>query len=151
MQLAVTKDSWFPVEYFNYIGNMETINAAELLAALGHESRLSIFRLLVEAGSEGVFASAIGERLGLPAPTLSFHLSHLSRVGLIRGQKESRFIRYSAEYETMDELIAFLTRNCCQGQACLPKTAACDTIAKRRNPGDSVSGSVSAACCQPDE
>jgi DNA-binding transcriptional ArsR family regulator len=64
--------------------------------------------------------------------TLSFHLAHLSRVGLIEGRRESRFIRYSANYPAMDELIAFLTANCCQGQPCLPKTAACDTIAKRR-------------------
>lgn len=99
---------------------------------LGHESRLAVFRLLVEAGPEGIVASAIGEQLGLAPATLSFHLAHLSRVGLIRGQKESRFIRYSAEYATMDELIAFLTSNCCQGQACLPKTAAVDTIEKRR-------------------
>lgn len=111
---------------------METVNAAELLAALGHESRLSVFRLLVEAGPEGLFPTVIGEQLGLPPATLSFHLAHLSRVGLIRGQKESRFIRYCAEYPTMDELIAFLTRNCCQGKACLPKTAASDTTAKRR-------------------
>ena len=103
---------------------METKNAAELLAALGQESRLAIFRLLVEAGPAGVNASAIGERLGLPGATLSFHLAHLSRVGLIRGERESRFIRYSAAYATMDELIAFLTRNCCQGAACLPKSAA---------------------------
>lgn len=101
---------------------METLNAAELLAALGHESRLAIFRLLVEAGPEGINASAIGEKLDMAAATLSFHLAHLSRVGLIRGQKESRFIRYSADYGTMDELIAFLTHNCCQGQACLPKS-----------------------------
>lgn len=114
---------------------METLNATELLAALGHESRLSVFRLLVEAGPEGIVASAIGDRLGLPPATLSFHLAHLSRVGLIRGQKESRFIRYCAEYATMDELIAFLTRNCCQGASCLPKTATCDTIAKRRQCG----------------
>ena len=112
---------------------METLNAAELLAALGHESRLSIFRMLVEAGPEGIVASAMGEHLGLPGATLSFHLSHLSRVGLIKGQRESRFIRYSAEYETMDELIAFLTNNCCQGKSCLPKTIACDTTEKRRN------------------
>ncbi|MCL2653538.1 MAG: metalloregulator ArsR/SmtB family transcription factor [Propionibacteriaceae bacterium] len=111
---------------------METLNAAELLAALGHESRLAIFRLLVEAGPEGMNVSAIAEKLGLPGATLSFHLSHLSRVGLIKGERESRFIHYSAEYETMDELIAFLTSNCCQGNACLPKTAACDTTAKRR-------------------
>lgn len=111
---------------------METLNAAELLAALGHESRLAIFRLLIEAGPEGMNASAIGERLALPAATLSFHLAHLSRVGLIEGQRESRFIRYSANYPAMDGLIAFLTRNCCQGSACLPQTAACDTMEKRR-------------------
>ena len=111
---------------------METLNAAELLAALGHESRLSIFRLLVEAGPDGLFPTAIGEQLGMPPATLSFHLAHLSRVGLIRGQKESRFIRYSAEFSIMDELIAFLTSNCCQGATCLPKTAACNTTEKRR-------------------
>lgn len=114
---------------------METLNAAELLAALGHESRLTIFRLLVEAGPEGLNASAIGEKLGLPGATLSFHLSHLSRVGLIKGERESRFIHYSAEYETMDELIAFLTNNCCQGDACLPKTVACNTLVERRGKG----------------
>jgi len=99
---------------------MEIINAAELLAALGHESRLAIFRLLVETGPDGVNASAIGERLDIPAPTLSFHLAHLSRVGLIRGERESRFIHYSADYGTMDTLLDFLTHNCCQGASCLP-------------------------------
>ena len=64
--------------------------------------------------------------------TLSFHLAHLSRVGLIRGQRESRFIRYSAAYGTMDELLGFLTNNCCQGKPCLPKTMSADTTAKRR-------------------
>ncbi len=127
------------IPLFDNNGIMKTLNAAELLAALGHESRLSVFRLLVEAGPDGVVASMIGEKLGLPAPTLSFHLAHLSRVGLIRGQKESRFIRYCAEYATMDELIAFLTSNCCQGKACLPKTAACDTTAKRRTLAEDTS------------
>ena len=111
---------------------METLNATELLAALSHESRLTIFRMLVEAGPEGMNASVIGEQLGIPAPTLSFHLAHLRRVGLIRSERESRFIHYSADYTAMDELIAFLTHNCCQGDACLPKTAAVDTTAKRR-------------------
>ncbi len=103
---------------------METLNAAELLAALGHESRLAVFRLLVEAGPQGMNASAIGEQLGLAPATLSFHLAHLSRVGLIRGKQESRFIFYSADYGAMDDLLAFLTSNCCQGKACLPKTTA---------------------------
>ena len=111
---------------------METKNAAERLAALGHESRLAIFRLLVEAGPKGINASAIGEQLGMAPATLSFHLAHLSRVGLIEGTRESRFIHYSANYSAMDDLIAFLTRNCCQGDTCLPQTAACDTIEKRR-------------------
>lgn len=111
---------------------MEMLNAAERLAALGHESRLAVFRLLVEAGPEGMNASALGEKLGLPAATLSFHLAHLTRVGLIRGVRDRRFIIYSAAYETMDELIAFLTLNCCQGRDCLPKTATCDTMVKRR-------------------
>lgn len=102
---------------------METLNAAELLAALGHESRLAIFRLLVEAGPAGINASAIGEQLAMAPATLSFHLSHLSRVGLIEGQRQSRFIHYSANFARMDELLAFLTNNCCQGEACLPSTA----------------------------
>jgi DNA-binding transcriptional ArsR family regulator len=112
---------------------METSNASELLAAIGHESRLTIFRLLVEAGPNGINASAIGEKLGMAPATLSFHLAHLSRVGLIRGTRESRFIRYSADYGTMDELIGFLTHNCCQGKVCLPKTSKVSSTAKRRN------------------
>ena len=102
---------------------MEPIAAAERLAALGHETRLAIFRLLVEAGPAGVSAGAIGEKLDIPAATLSFHLSHLARVGLIRGKPESRFIYYAADYAAMDELLAYLTANCCQGGQCLPKTA----------------------------
>lgn len=122
---------------FDSIPRMETLNAAELLAALGHESRLSIFRLLVEAGPEGLNASAIGEQLGMAPATLSFHLAHLSRVGLICGQRESRFIHYSACFGTMDELIAFLTNNCCQGKACLPRTVGCPSTPQG---GDAGSG-----------
>lgn len=106
---------------------METLSASDLLAALGHETRLAIFRLLVEAGPEGMVASAIGDRLALTPPNLSFHLAHLSRVGLVRGRKESRFIHYSADYRVMDDLIAFLTHNCCQGNACLSAVPGCTT------------------------
>ena len=111
---------------------METLQASELLGALGHENRLAIFRLLVEAGPDGVIASAIGDELGMVPATLSFHLAHLTRVGLITRKRQSRFIRYSADYETMDDLIAFLTNNCCQGTACLPKTAAGNSTAVQR-------------------
>jgi ArsR family transcriptional regulator, arsenate/arsenite/antimonite-responsive transcriptional repressor len=103
---------------------MEITTASERLAALGHETRLAIFRLLVQAGAEGVSAGLIGEKLDIPPPTLSFHLAHLSRVGLIKGRQESRFIYYVADYGTMDELLAYLTANCCQGSECLSKTAA---------------------------
>ncbi len=103
---------------------METLNAAELLAALGHDSRLSIYRLLVQAGPQGMPAGAIGERLALPAPTLSFHLAHLSRVGLASKRQEGRFVIYAADYPVMDELLGFLTANCCGGNPCLPAAPA---------------------------
>ena len=103
---------------------METNNAAHLMDALGHESRLMIFRLLVKAGLEGMNAGAIGENLALPAATLSFHLAHLGRVGLIRGRQEGRYIFYVAEFGVMDDLLAFLSDDCCQGKMdCLPKSA----------------------------
>lgn len=102
---------------------MEILNASELLAALGHESRLSIYRLLVEAGPEGVNPGAIGEQLAMAPATLSFHLAHLTRAGLIQARKDGRFIHYSADYATMNELIAFLTHNCCQGRNCAPTVA----------------------------
>lgn len=101
---------------------MKMTIAADRLAALGHETRLSIFRLLVQAGPDGMNAGAISEKLELAPATLSFHLAHLNRVGLIIGQQESRFIFYAADYAAMDDLIAYLTDNCCNGGACLPKT-----------------------------
>lgn len=107
---------------------MNTLDAAELLAALGHETRLAVFRMLVEAGSEGINAGAIGEKLGLAPPTLSFHLAHLSRVGLVSGRQHKRFIFYTAAYPVMDELLAFLTTNCCHGEACLPKTTGAQAV-----------------------
>jgi len=110
--------------HFDHTKNMEMTSASERLAALGHETRLAIFRLLVQSGAEGVNAGLIGEKLEIPGPTLSFHLAHLTRVGLIKAKQESRFIFYAADYGTMDELLAFLTENCCQGGQCLPKTAA---------------------------
>lgn len=102
---------------------MENLNASEVLAALGHETRLSIFRLLVQAGASGLTPSVISKELDLPAATLSFHLSHMSRVGLINGKQESRFIHYTVDFWLMDNVLAFLMENCCQGKVCLPKSA----------------------------
>ena len=95
-------------------------------------ARLRIFRLLVEAGKDGLNASAIAEALELAPATLSFHVAHLARAGLVNARQESRFIFYSVKYSAMDDLIAYLSQNCCQGKACLPKTAAINTAEKRR-------------------
>ena len=110
---------------------MKTTDAVQMLAALAQDTRLAIFRLLVQAGPDGVNAGAIGEQLALAPATLSFHLAHLNRVGLITGRQESRFIYYAADYAVMDDLIAYLTDNCCSGAACLPKTAAIGSGAPR--------------------
>lgn len=111
---------------------MEIKDATEKLAALGNESRLAIFRLLVEAGPTGLCAGDLCRALAMPAATASFHFSHLARTGLLESRREGRSIIYSANYPEMDALIAFLTRNCCQGESCLPLTAGCDSIEKRR-------------------
>ena len=111
---------------------MKTKDAVPMLAALAQTTRLSIFRLLVEAGREGMSAGAIAEQLKLPAATLSFHVAQLTRAKLVVARPESRFIYYAANYGSMDSLIAFLTDNCCRGnEACLPKTAAAS--GSRRN------------------
>ncbi len=111
---------------------MDTRQAVAKLAALAQETRLRIFRLLVEAGAEGQNATAIADALGLPPATLSFHVAHLARAGLVQARQESRFIFYSASYDAMDDLIAYLAQNCCQGNACLPKAAAVNAKGKNR-------------------
>ncbi|MDR3426463.1 MULTISPECIES: ArsR/SmtB family transcription factor [Silvimonas] len=97
---------------------MENKTAVQSLAALAQETRLTIFRLLVGAGPDGLAAGRIAETLGLAGATLSFHLKELSRAGLISSRQESRFVYYSANYAAMNELLAFLTENCCGGAPC---------------------------------
>ncbi len=111
---------------------MNSTAAVAALAALAQETRLAVFRLLVQAGEEGVAAGDIASRLDVPAATLSFHLKELSRAGLVAGRQVGRSVIYRAAYAAMDDLIAYLTDNCCQGGQCLPKTAAVATVAKRR-------------------
>ena len=100
---------------------MDNRSAVTALAALAQETRLSIFRLLIEAGPQGVAAGGIGEKLGVPPATLSFHLKELSRAGLVTSRSEGRFVYYGADFERMAALMSFLTRNCCRGmpQECL--------------------------------
>ncbi len=96
---------------------MEIGTAVTALAALAQESRLSVFRLLVQAGKEGVAAGVLGEKLGIPPATLSFHLKTLTHAGLISSRTEGRYVIYSANYAEMDKLIAYLTEHCCAGDA----------------------------------
>lgn len=99
---------------------MEEQNVINALAALAHPARLQLFRLLVVAGQTGLTPGAMGEQLGLPAATLSFHLKELSHAGLLSQQRDGRYLIYRAAFERMTALIHYLTENCCQGEACLP-------------------------------
>jgi DNA-binding transcriptional ArsR family regulator len=94
---------------------MEIKTAVSTLAALAQETRLAIFRLLIEAGRDGESAGRIGETLKVPGATLSFHLKELARAGLVATRQERQFIYYTVDFERMAELMTFLTQNCCQG------------------------------------
>jgi ArsR family transcriptional regulator len=100
---------------------MEIKTAVSILAALAQETRLSIFRLLVEAGRDGESAGTIGQTLKVPGATLSFHLKELARAGLVTSRQDRQFIYYAVDFERMAELLTFLTQNCCRGmpQKCL--------------------------------
>lgn len=97
--------------------NKEVIAA---LNALAQESRLAVFRLLVQAGPEGMAATRIAEQLGIPPSSLSFHLKELTHAGLVSPTKAGRSLIYAASFGTMNGLIDFLTENCCGGSACAP-------------------------------
>lgn len=99
---------------------MQSAQAVESLSALAQEHRLALFRLLVQAGEDGMAAGAIAERLGVPNSSLSFHLAQLSRAGLIGQERRSRSIIYRADYAAMNALVAYLMENCCAGSECAP-------------------------------
>ena|SRR5205085_5241403 len=99
---------------------MKPSQAVVSLAALAQETRLSIYRALVQAGGDGLAAGKIAETVGTPASTLSFHLKELAAAGLIRARQEGRFVFYTADYAAMNELLGFLTEKCCSGSACQP-------------------------------
>ena len=102
---------------------METPDAIAALAALAHEHRLAVFRLLVEQGPEGLPAGEIAERVGLVPSSLTFHLQHLTRAGLLRQRRVSRQLFYATDFGVMNALLAYLTENCCSGTGCAPECA----------------------------
>ena len=102
---------------------MKTPEAIKALAALSQETRLAIYRLLVQQGPEGLAVGAIAERIDVAGATLSFHLKGMAHAGLVTTRQEGRFIFYSANYAVMNSLMGYLTENCCQGQGCAPACA----------------------------
>jgi ArsR family transcriptional regulator len=114
---------------------MESTNVISALAALAQETRLAVFRLLVQAGHAGQTAGAIAERLGVAAPTLSFHLKELANAGLVTSESQGRYVIYRANYPTMNGLLEFLTANCCSAVQCADDSVVCvpvSTPASRR-------------------
>lgn len=99
---------------------METPHALAALAALSHESRLAAFRQLVQAGPDGLSVGQLRDCLELPPATLSAHLNVLRAAALVADQREGRVIRVRANYARMNDLIDYLTENCCQGASCAP-------------------------------
>jgi ArsR family transcriptional regulator, arsenate/arsenite/antimonite-responsive transcriptional repressor len=108
--------------HFNIYRNMKKLDAVAALAALAQESRLDVFRLLVEAGPGGMPAGSVASKLKLAPNTLTFHFDRLRDAGLVTVRRDGRSMIYAARFEVMNALVGFLTENCCQGaaEACAP-------------------------------
>jgi DNA-binding transcriptional ArsR family regulator len=127
---------------------MKKSTVVAALGALAQETRLEVFRLLVQKGLDGLAAGEIGERLGLPSPTLSFHLNQLRFAGLVTSRRVSRSIIYVANFKTMNGLLAYLTENCCGGRpelcnpaptlGCGPEFAPQQAVSQKRNRRTSI-------------
>lgn len=113
---------------------MQNPQAVQALVALAHETRLQIFRMLVESGPEGLSAGAIAEQLGIAPSSLTFHVQHLHRAELVTQRRLSRQIIYAANFSRMNELVGFLTENCCGtgAAACLPNACTPAAIPSRK-------------------
>jgi ArsR family transcriptional regulator, arsenate/arsenite/antimonite-responsive transcriptional repressor len=117
---------------------MEKSDALNALAALSQETRLDIFRLLVQTGAEGLPAGQIGARLDLPSATLPFHLNQLRQAGLVTFRREGRSLIYAAAYHAMNALIAYLAENCCQGDDAACRLGICEPSSLVRTKGRSA-------------
>jgi len=114
---------------------MKTTEAVDALAALAQETRLNVFRLLVEQGPSGMAAGEIAETIGIAPAALSFHLKELAHARLVKARQDGRFIFYAADFAAMNRLLGFLTDNCCagDGMACAPGTACAPTSSPRKS------------------
>jgi len=111
---------------------MEMKTAARALTAIGNESRLLVYRMLIEAGPAGLPAGKLAELTRMPPSSLSFHLKELVHADLLESRQEGRFVIYAAKYQTMTDLIGFLTENCCNGNPCMPVAEQCCDIQTTR-------------------
>ena len=111
---------------------MKTPQAVRALAALAQDSRLAIYRLLVQQGPQGLSAGTIAERLDIAGATLSFHLKELANAGMVESRQDGRFVYYSANYGQMNGLLAYLTENCCQGEICAAECAPRRQLKRKR-------------------
>jgi ArsR family transcriptional regulator, arsenate/arsenite/antimonite-responsive transcriptional repressor len=112
---------------------MEIKAAVSALSALAHPSRLAVFRLLVQAGPDGLAVGELGARTRIPPATLTHHLNALRRAGLVDDSRDGRSIVCRADYERMDALLAFLTENCCgDPSACAPPSSCRPAVPKSR-------------------
>ena len=109
---------------------MDAQQVVTALGAIAHEHRLAVFRMLVEAGPQGLPAGRLAERLGMPPSSLSFHLKQLHHAGLVTQRRLSRQLIYAADFNAMNGLVSYLTENCCGGAACAP---ACDPAVAATN------------------
>lgn len=112
---------------------MQPETVIRALAALAQEHRLAAYRLLVQAGADGIAAGALAEALGVPASSMSFHLAQLTHSGLITQRRQSRSLIYSADYAAMNQLMGYLTENCCGGAACAPEVLCTPQIAQQKD------------------
>jgi DNA-binding transcriptional ArsR family regulator len=99
---------------------MNAKQAVDALAALAHEHRLSMYRMLVEAGPEGLNAGTVASKLKIPPSSLTFHMQNLHRAGLVTQERRSREVIYAADFDSMNGLVGYLTENCCSGSSCAP-------------------------------
>jgi len=109
------------VTYFHYYGNMKNTDAIKSFIALGQESRLNVFRLIVQKGDKGITPTQVKELLGIPSATLSFHLKELIQANLIKVERQSRNLIYKPQADVVQELTDFLLMNCCGGKSCETK------------------------------
>ena len=131
MEMMLTLISRFDISGTIDRLGMDSLQIFNALGALAQEHRLALFRLLVQASAQGMSAGAIADALGVPNSSLSFHLAALTKAGLIRQERQSRSLIYSADYAAMNALIGYLMENCCAGSDC-GTPAVCKPLTQQR-------------------